>query len=458
MSNLWITPEELGTYAESEYAYEAAKAASNLLWALSGRKYSGTVTVTERYVCVNRLYRYGASLRNSSPQLLNGEVYNIPTNDFDYMYDTTSDGSSASRRVKLRGRPVQTIHTIRNIAGEIVDPSTYYLVDHSTLQATAGQVWVPCDIEVTYSYGIDPPTLGKMAARTMALEFAKLWNGDDDCILPQRVTSISRQGVSYTLLDNQEFIDDMRTGLYAVDMFLKSVNPDRARAKSRVFSPDIAKARRYTPKAIREGVSELDIAVPAATTGTASSSVSLASLNAQFLVSEQGWTPYAILRNYSETKSVTLTGAVTLVDPTPVAIDLATRSIVSNVATMTTLAAHNLYVGTSITIANADATFNGTYAVLSVLNSTTFTYAKTNENIAEVATTGTVSAASDTRLVTTVGYADAYSAIGKVDPGTYDVYADKGTAPNIETAHIGTGNLTIALASTAVAAIVIGAS
>lgn len=458
MSNLWITPEELGDYAESEYAYEAAKAASNLLWALSGRKYSGTVTVTERYVCVNRLYRYGASLRNSSPQLLNGEVYNIPTNDFDYMYDTTSDGSSASRRVKLRGRPVQTVHTIRNVAGEIVDPSSYYLVDHSTLQATAGQAWVPCDIEVTYSYGIDPPTLGRMAARTLALEFAKLWNGDDDCILPQRVTSISRQGVSYTLLDNQDFIDDMRTGLYAVDIFLKSANPDKARARSRVFSPDIAKARRYTPKALREGVSELDIAVPAATTGTASSSVSLASLNAQFLVTEGGWTPYAILRSYSENKSVTLTGAVTTVDPTPTAINLATRSIVSNVAIMTTSAAHNLYVGTSIVIANAHATFNGTYTVLSVLNSTTFTYTKTNSNIAEVASSGTVTAASDTRLVTTVGYADAYSAIGKVDPGTYDVYASHGTAPNIETVHIGTGNLTIALAPTTTNAIIIGAS
>ena len=181
-------------------------------------------------------------------------------------------------------------------------------------------------------------------------------------------------------------------------------------------------------------------------------------MNAQFLVTEGGWTPYAILRNYSETKSVTLTGAVALVDPTPTAINLATRSIVSNVAIMTTSAAHNLYVGTSITIANAHATFNGTYTVLSVLNSTTFTYAKTNANIAQVASSGTVAAASDTRLVTTVGYADAYSAIGKVDPGTYDVYADKGTAPNIETVHIGTGNLTIALAPTTTNAIVIGAS
>jgi len=48
MSNLWITPEELGDYGNYEFSYEAAKAASNLLWAMSGRKYSGVATVTER--------------------------------------------------------------------------------------------------------------------------------------------------------------------------------------------------------------------------------------------------------------------------------------------------------------------------------------------------------------------------------------------------------------------------
>jgi hypothetical protein len=303
MSNLWITPEELGEYEETEFSYEAAKAASHLLWSLSGRKYSGTTTVTERYVCVNRMYRYGSSVRNTSPQIMQGEVYNIPTRDLDFFYDMTSDGSSPSRRVKLRGRPVTKIHVIRNRVGTTIDPSHYYLVDHSTIQATPGVAWVPCDIEVTYTYGIAPPTLGKMAARTLAMEFCKLWNGDDDCALPQRITSVNRQGVSYTILDTQDFVEEMRTGLYSVDLFLKSVNPDKARAKARVFSPDISRARRYTPKSPKLGTDgELDISVLVDSTGTAEPTLEY--LNAEFLADGLGWEPYVIVRNYSDSNSM----------------------------------------------------------------------------------------------------------------------------------------------------------
>jgi len=38
--------------------------------------------------------------------------------------------------------------------------------------------------------------------------------------------------------------------MYVVDLFLKSVNPDKARAKARVFSVDVPRGRRYTPKAL----------------------------------------------------------------------------------------------------------------------------------------------------------------------------------------------------------------
>lgn len=307
MTNLWVTPEELGDYAESEFAYEAAKAASNLLWALSGRKYSGITTVTERYVCASRRYRYGASIRNSKAELINGEVYNIPSSDIDFYYDITSDGTAQSARLRLRGRPVTKIHSIRNRLGKLINPSQYYLVDHSTIQAVSGVPWTPCDVEVTYTYGIEPPTLGKMAARTLAIEFAKLWAGDDDCMLPQRVTSVSRQGVSYTLLDSQDFIDDMRTGIYAVDLFLKSVNPDKARAKARVFTPDLPRGRRYTPKELKYSPSDLDIEIIGQYGDvTGSTTVTIASIDAEFLVEELGWTPYATIYNYSGTKSLEL--------------------------------------------------------------------------------------------------------------------------------------------------------
>ncbi len=310
MSNLWITPEELGSsHSDTEFSYEACKTASNLLWALSGRKYSGVTTVTERYVCAQRSYRLGASSRTYSPVLLDGDIYNIPTEEFDDFSDIVSDGMSPNSRIKLRGRPVTKIHTIRTRTGDVVNPSSYYLVDHSTVQAAAGVPWTPCNIEITYSYGSYVPTAGKMAARTLAIELCKLWNNDDDCALPQRITSITRQGVSYTLLDNQDFIDELKTGLYAVDLFLRSVNPDKARAKARVFSPDVPRARRYTPKPPKVGTSQLDIRVP--TNGTGSSTVTLDYLNADFLLDEE-WSTELTIRNYGETQSAVIASGVAI--------------------------------------------------------------------------------------------------------------------------------------------------
>lgn len=454
MSNLWITPEELGVYADTEFAYEAAKAASYLMWSLSGRKYSGTTTVTERYVCATLSYRYGPSVRNNKAELILGDVYNIPYTDMDSYTAVTTDGLSPQSRLRLRGRPITKIHTIRNRSGVVVDPSSYYLVDHSTIQAVSGARWTPCDIEVTYTYGTEPPTLGRLAARTLAFEFCKLWNGDDDCMLPQRVTSVSRQGVSYTILDSQEFIDDLRTGLYVVDMFLKSVNPDKARAKARVFTPDVPRGRRYTKKEYKLALSDMDIRITPNETGEAD--VALETINALFLVEELGWSPYIIVRNYSENASVTLTNAVQIADPTPTTIAVTNKSLTDNVATLTTGAAHGLVPGASILVAGVDATFNGTYEVLNTPTSTTVTYAKTASNVASAAASGTITAATDDRLTVTVNYTDVLKTIGKIDPGTYDLYAERESGEVTETVYIASGNIDVALASGVVNAYTLG--
>ncbi|NBR23207.1 MAG: hypothetical protein EBU08_05390, partial [Micrococcales bacterium] len=268
MSNLWVSVEELDSYADHEYAYEAVKVASQLLWSMSGRKFGGITTVTEKYVCASRAYRLGASSRNYTPELVGGDMYNIPFDEFDDYAELTTDGMSPSTRLRLRGRPVIKIDAVRDRTGTIVDPSNYYLVDHSTLQARSGTAWAPCNIEVTYTYGSPPPATGKAAARTLATEFIKLWSGNDDCALPQRITAISRQGVSYTVLDNQDFIDELRTGLYVVDLFLKSSNPDKARAKARVFSPDVPRARRHVSKPLSLAPSILDMVITGNDGGT----------------------------------------------------------------------------------------------------------------------------------------------------------------------------------------------
>jgi hypothetical protein len=303
--NYWVQPEELGDYANTQYADEAAKTASYLLWAMSGRKYTGTTIVTERYTCTLRNNRMGPSVKTNSPILFGGDVYNIPTDDYDEYSELMTDGMSPDARIKLRGRPVIKIHSIRNKHGKILDPSNYYLVDHSTIHIVAGTPWTPCNTEITYEYGAAVPMAGKMAARTLATEFAKLWAGDEECMLPQRVTSVSRQGVSYTILDNQEFIEELRTGLYAVDLFLKTANPDNARRKAKVFSVDNPRARRYTPKSlVLTEDADYDLEVVKSTAATWTSTGTSADLSNFF--PDSGWAAEVTLYSYSEAVTVDL--------------------------------------------------------------------------------------------------------------------------------------------------------
>jgi hypothetical protein len=70
------------------------------------------------------------------------------------------------------------------------------------------------------------------------------------------------------------------------------------------------------------------------------------------------------------------------------------KALTSNVATLTTSAAHNFSVGMSVTVTGVDAKFNGTYTITGVPSTTTFTYAKTAGNVssAAVSPVGTASA------------------------------------------------------------------
>lgn len=69
------------------------------------------------------------------------------------------------------------------------------------------------------------------------------------------------------------------------------------------------------------------------------------------------------------------------------------QSLTSNVATLTTSGAHNLSTGCIVVVSGISvngSVFNGTYTVLSTPSSTTFTYARTNADIASVACTGSI--------------------------------------------------------------------
>jgi len=98
--------------------------------------------------------------------------------------------------------------------------------------------------------------------------------------------------------------------------------------------------------------------------------------------------------NNADTQDLGLVGEYS----TPVTISTATitnRALTDNVATITTAAAHNFLVGDRVTIAgiaSPNTALNGTYAITTVPSATTFTYAKTNANIASASGSGTADA------------------------------------------------------------------
>lgn len=245
----WITPDELAD-PSSAFAEDAVDAASFVLFHLSGRKYGGVRTTTEVY-CQVGLNQIGLSsyygprgyppLPGPSgyavmyPELVNGEVIN--------RIGGLCNSCGCAHLIRLRGAPILSVEMVHRGDQEI-PLSEVMIYDSSYITAGNGRCWQTCDdLEVTYTYGAPPPALGKIAARALADQYVLAMDGSDDCTLPQRITQISRQGESWTLLDPQTFLEKGRTGIYQVDLFLTTVNPDGARLRSRVFSPDTLRGK-----------------------------------------------------------------------------------------------------------------------------------------------------------------------------------------------------------------------
>ena len=102
-----------------------------------------------------------------------------------------------------------------------------------------------------------------------------------------------------------------------------------------------------------------------------------------------------------------------------ITVSISNKALTSDVATLTTSAAHGLSVGMEITISGVDATFNGTYRITTVPTTTTFTYAKTATNVTSTAVSpaGTGSASIIHFVDYNTGSAEAVYAV--CDDGVY---------------------------------------
>jgi hypothetical protein len=227
MATLWIsaadTCDPTGPYTES-----AVHFASIILYKLSGEKYTGVQTVTEVYTSDI------ATSNLTSPYVISGSMYNLPR------------FSEGQRNLRLRHTPVRSIDSVTHLGRELT-PSEFSLRNNSYLVRQHALPWVldPVnELSVTYTYGTPPPAAGKRAAIRLANELILSDMSDPSCALPERISSVARQGVSYTVMDPQEFISNGKVGIYEIDLFLAAVNPYKAKKRPKVFLPGAVRAER----------------------------------------------------------------------------------------------------------------------------------------------------------------------------------------------------------------------
>jgi hypothetical protein len=93
---------------------------------------------------------------------------------------------------------------------------------------------------VTYTFGQDPGQMGRMAAIALAENIIRPIFGDANAY-PERVTTITRQGVSAQIASVIDIMKTGGTGIRTVDLWIMSVNPNKLRKRPKVWSPDIGR-------------------------------------------------------------------------------------------------------------------------------------------------------------------------------------------------------------------------
>ena len=235
--------------------------ATYILWALTGRKY-GPCSLTIRPCgpkCDGSPGYWTFPVNAGGVSGGNGP-WMVPWIDSGTWRNCACTGGCSCHarcEVALPG-PVAVIDVVK-IDGVILDPSAYrldILKGVPVLVRTDGECWPDCQdmtagedevgaFAITYQQGIPVPRAGQIAAGLLACEFAKACSGAD-CVLPQQIASMTRNGVEIQVSDPTELLDQGLTGVAQVDQWIRAVNPYRRAQPSRVYSPDLSGPRFMT--------------------------------------------------------------------------------------------------------------------------------------------------------------------------------------------------------------------
>ena len=237
-----------GTPVAQEIVDSAVLAASQFVWAVTGRQF-GTCEVTIRpcrscrdECCLPEGGFTGSGFPWYPVHQSDGSWINISCG----CQDQCSCVSLCEIELPY---PVCSVEEVL-IDGEIVDPETYRVDDFNKLVRLGSDCWPTCNDltlptteegtwSVTVVYGRPVPELALRAASEFACELIKSCVGRP-CQLPRNVTAVTRQGITEVFADPNQFLQGGYTGLGLVDLAIRAYNPHKLMSKSKVYSPDVA--------------------------------------------------------------------------------------------------------------------------------------------------------------------------------------------------------------------------
>lgn len=243
LCSAWTTVEALSDCcsavigSDTSLAEAAIVAASEILYEASGRQWVGICERTVRPCDPSGLCACGTQV------LSRGHLVGWS----DSCWSGGGCGCMPVSQVKLAGH-VREISEVK-IDGVVIDPSGYFVERGRYLIRRSPDRWPSCQtmdlpdtepgtFSVTYSYGKAPPVAGQLAAAALACETIQACTPGVECALPQGVTRVTRQGITYErtfFVRNRDGV--WATGIGAVDIFLNAFNSNGLRRRAVFWSP-----------------------------------------------------------------------------------------------------------------------------------------------------------------------------------------------------------------------------
>lgn len=228
------------------------------MWALTGRRFGPCQIAVQPCRQRKRLPLYqafpvpgwgfygSAGVGGGGPVIIDGTWFNMCGNGC---------RCRARCEIDLDG-PTDTASVLEvTVRGEVVPSSAYQIQNNYLLVRTDGECWPTCvdyskqdppEFTVTYLRGEPLSAAMELMTGRLAYEYALACEGSDECRLPNRLQSLSRQGVSVQVSIGTQYLDFGMTGLAEVDQFIINVNPYRMQQRPMVLSPDRPRPRMVT--------------------------------------------------------------------------------------------------------------------------------------------------------------------------------------------------------------------